>query len=85
VLRKNKVGADIEIPALKTAIEVELGTSNIEWNIHRNLQESNRVLVCSDDKMVLDRVRDLCRRKERRNVFVCQISEAPELFASDLN
>jgi hypothetical protein len=46
---KNNNGPDIEVPGTGTAIEVELGTSNISGNLKRDLQEYDRVIVCSDD------------------------------------
>ena len=48
---------DIWVPKLSLAINVELGKSNIEENVERALKEFKRVIVCSDDRKVLERIR----------------------------
>ncbi len=53
---KNKVGPDIEIPQIKTAIEVELGKSNISGNLNNDVQKFERVIVCSDDKVLIKKL-----------------------------
>jgi energy-coupling factor transporter ATP-binding protein EcfA2 len=51
--QKNKVGPDIIVPRIDTAIEVELGKSDMIGNMENNLQKFDRVIVCSDDQKVL--------------------------------
>lgn len=46
-------GPDIEIPKIKTVIEVELGKSDVHFNIARNIQKFDKVIVCSDNKKLL--------------------------------
>jgi predicted transcriptional regulator len=48
-----KTGADIALPSLRTAINVELGTSNIYKNVATALESSQHVIVCSDDADLL--------------------------------
>jgi hypothetical protein len=52
--KKNSEGPDIEIPEIRTAIEVELGKSNMYGNIRSDSQKFERVIICSDQKKVLD-------------------------------
>lgn len=52
--KKNSEGPDIEVPEIRTAIEVELGKSNMYGNIRSDSQKFERVIICSDQKKVLD-------------------------------
>lgn len=49
-----KEGPDIEIPEVGIAIEVELGKSNMEANVLRDIHKFKKVIVCSDQKQLLD-------------------------------
>ena len=49
-----RAGPDIILPRLKIAINVELGSSSITNNIQKALYDFDRVIVCSDDKNILD-------------------------------
>ncbi len=62
-VRKNRDGADLEVPEVRTAIEVELGTSNISGNLKRNLQKFSRVIVCSDDIKLIETLSGKIRTK----------------------
>jgi hypothetical protein len=77
VLRKNKVGPDIEIPSLNTAIEVELGKSDIRGNIQRNLRKFTKVVVCSDDKKLLQA---LSRQMKDKQISFLSIEKVPFFF-----
>jgi len=67
---KNKVGPDIEIPEIRTAIEVELGKSNISGNLNNDVQKFDRVIVCSDDKELIER---LSRQNKSEKISFLQI------------
>jgi len=67
---KNKVGPDIEIPKLNTAIEVELGYSDITRNINHDIQNFDKTLVCSDDKKLIE---DLSGQFKSKKIFFLQI------------
>jgi len=75
--KKNKVGPDIEIPEINTAIEVELGKSNISGNIHYNVQRFDRVIVCSDDEQL---IKNLSARKESEKIFFSSVQNVISLF-----
>lgn len=65
---KNNNGSDIEVPEMRTVIEVELGTSNISGNIKRDLQEFDRVIVCSDDSKLIETLS--AKNKDVRILFL---------------
>ncbi len=69
---KNKVGPDIEIPEIKTAIEVELGKSNISGNLNNDVQKFARVIVCSDDNELIKR---LSEQNKSEKIFFLQIHD----------
>jgi len=78
VPRMNKVGPDITIPSHKTAINVELGKSEIDKNIETALREGwERVVVCSDSEEVLRALRE---RNEDERVLISEIRSVPSLF-----
>ena len=52
--KKNSEGPDIEIPQYRIAIEVELGKSNMYGNVRSDSQKFDRVIICSDQKRVLE-------------------------------
>ena len=65
---KNNNGPDIEVPETGTVIEVEIGTSNISGNIKRDLQEFDRVIVCSDDSKLIETLS--AKNKDGRILFL---------------
>lgn len=69
-----KEGPDIEIPSLKTVLEIELGKSDIKGNIRRNLQKYNTVIVCSDQKKLLQA---LSNENKNQNVLFLPIQNVP--------
>ncbi|MBI2183957.1 MAG: ATP-binding protein [Thaumarchaeota archaeon] len=77
VCRANKAGPDVTIPSLKTAIQVELGKSDIYGNIKRALQEFQKVIVCSDSKRVIERV---AKETKDERVKSTLVKEVPALF-----
>jgi len=74
---KNKVGPDIEIPEIRTAIEVELGKSNISGNLTNDVQKFDRVIVCSDDKELIER---LSRQSKSEKIFFLTIQNVVSFF-----
>jgi len=75
--KKNSEGPDIEIPKIKTAIEVELGKSNMYGNIRSDSQKFNHVIICSDQKKLLDA---LSREITDQKILFCQIQNFPAFF-----
>ncbi len=81
VCRVAKVGEekpDIEVPSLKTAINIELGKSEIEKNIKSALGRFKRVIVCSDSKALLGRLEQENRDKR---VLISEIWAVPSLIS----
>jgi len=76
-IRKRKDGPDIEVLNCSTVIEVELGTSNISGNLKRNLQEFDRVIVCSDDSKLIEALS--AKSKENRILFL-PVQKVPDVF-----
>ena len=76
-IRKNKDGPDIEVLDYSTVIEVELGTSNISGNLKRNMQEFDRVIVCSDDSKLIGALS--AKPKENRILFL-PVQKVPAVF-----
>lgn len=76
-VRKNKDGPDIEVIDIGTVIEVELGTSNISGNLKRNLQNFKRVIVCSDDKKLIE---TLSGQMKGNRVLFLQVQKVPAVF-----
>jgi hypothetical protein len=77
VCRAEKTGPDIQIPSLGLAINVELGSSNIYGNIPKALKEFKNVIICSDDKAVLD---DISSKIKAENVLCALVQDVPALF-----
>ncbi|MEP0826733.1 MAG: DUF87 domain-containing protein [Nitrososphaera sp.] len=71
---KQKVGPDIVIPSLNTAINVELGTSDIQGNIAKAISQYSRVIVCSDDAELLKSL------PSNDKVLASLVWDVPELF-----
>jgi len=80
VCRAEKIGPDIQIPALKTAINVELGTSDIEKNIRTALEQFDRVIVCSDNLKILKGILEQIKLKEGKKVFSSLIWNVPSFI-----
>jgi hypothetical protein len=74
---KNKDGPDIDVVGTGTVIEVEIGTSNIPGNIKRNLQKFSKIIVCSDDKKLIETFSH--QIKDNRILFV-PIQKVPAVF-----
>jgi hypothetical protein len=53
VCRTEKVGPDIQIPSTRTAINVETGSSDVKGNIKKALQSSSRIIICSDNRKLI--------------------------------
>ena len=68
---------DIEVPGLKTTINVELRKSKIKENIENALREFEKVVVCSDKRKILEMFKD--EIKDERVLF-CLGWEVPSLF-----
>jgi len=80
VCRAEKIGPDIQIPALKTAINVELGKSDIEKNIEIALKDFDRVIICSDNKKLLKSISVPEKLREGKEVLKFLVWAVPELF-----
>jgi DNA-binding MarR family transcriptional regulator len=81
VCRVAKIGEekpDIEIPSLKTAINIELGKSEIEKNIQSALEKFERVIVCSDNKNLLKKLKE---NNEDKRVLISEIWDIPSLIS----
>lgn len=77
ICRAEKVGPDIQIPSANVAINVELGSSNIYCNIPKALKDFSVVIICSDDKAVLN---DVSSKIKDENVLCALIQDVPSLF-----
>lgn len=69
-------GPDIEIPKIRTVIEVELGKSDVHSNLARNVQKFDSVIVCSDQKKLLQ---SLSSQNKSDKVLFSQIENVPAL------
>ncbi len=67
IARIGEAKPDIQIPSIKTAINVELGKSDIKKNIKEALKEFERVIVCSDDEKLLEKLKE--ENKDERILF----------------
>jgi len=80
VCRVAKIGEakpDIEAPSLRTAINIELGKSGTEKNIKSALERFDKVIVCSDSKALLKRLRE---ENEDQRVLISEIWSVPSLI-----
>jgi hypothetical protein len=77
ICRIGKVGPDIQIPSMNLAINVELGSSNIHGNVAKALEQFDRVIVCSDNKKVLENV---SRQNKAENILCALVQDVPALF-----
>ncbi|MDW8034627.1 MAG: DUF87 domain-containing protein [Nitrososphaerota archaeon] len=78
IARIGEAKPDIEIPSLKTAINIELGKSKVEENIRSALEKFEKVMVCSDNKALLRKLREK-NRDER--VLISEVWNIPSLFS----
>lgn len=67
----------MQIPSLKVAINVECGKSNIHGNIQKALKDFDMVIVCSDDKKVIENV---SKQNTTENVLCAMVEDVPALF-----
>ncbi len=79
VCTADKVGPDIQIPSINTAINIELGSSNIQGNIQKALQEFETVIVCSDSKELIKRISE---ENTAQNIRCALVQDVPALFDS---
>jgi len=80
VCRIAKIGEekpDIEIPSLKTVINIELGKSEVEKNIQSTLERFEKIIICSDNKALLKRLRE--QNKDKR-VLISEVWNVPSLI-----
>jgi hypothetical protein len=70
-------GPDIEIPGIGAAIEVELGKSDMRSNLERNVRRFDRVIVCSDQKKLLQSLSD---QNKSEKVLFSRIENVPALI-----
>lgn len=77
-----KEGPDIEIPKINAAIEIELGTSDVHFNISQNITKYKTVVVTSDEKKLLE---TLSSQNKARNVLFLPIQNVPVFFEKILN
>jgi len=75
--KKHSEGPDIEIPEIKTAIEVELGKSNMHGNLRNDVQKFDRVIVCSDEDKVIE---GLSKENKDRKILFLPIHKVPAVF-----
>lgn len=74
-----KVGPDIQIPSVNTAINVETGTSDIIGNIKKALCLFSKVIVCSDDKKLLEA---LSNEIKGQNVRCALVQDVIDVYRS---
>jgi hypothetical protein len=73
----SREGPDIQVPSLSTAINVETGNSDVEGNIKIALNKFTKVIVCSDDEKVIQKI--VQQNKDER--ILCSLCwEVPSLF-----
>ena len=76
VCRTERVGPDIQIPSLGIDINVELGGSDIYGNIAKALQAFSKVIVCSDEKSIVEGISDGIKDQ---NVLCAVVQDVPAL------
>ena len=73
--KTNKVGPDVEADGI--AIEVELGKSDISGNIKGDIENFRGVIICSDSREVIERI----KREILDNRALCaRVEEVPAVF-----
>jgi len=78
IAKTGEAKPDIEIPSLKTAINIELGKSKVEENIRKALEKFEKVIVCSDNKSLLKKLKE--SNKDNR-VLISEVWEIPSLIS----
>ena len=71
---------DIGVPSLGTAINIELGKSDIEKNVQDALKRFEKVIVCSDNRALL---RKLEQRIKDGRVLISEVWGVPGLIRID--
>lgn len=79
VCRAEKVGPDIQIPSTGTAINVETGTSDIRGNIRKALKSFDKVIVCSDDKKL---IQTLSEENKAQNIRFATMQDVIDVYDS---
>lgn len=77
IARVGEAKPDVQIPSLRTAINVELGKSKIEENLKKALKEFERVIICSDKEKLLEKLKK--ENKDKGALFYL-VWEVPSLF-----
>ena len=80
ICRVAKIGEakpDIQIISVNTAIEVELGKSNINKNIKNSLEKFERLIICSDSKKL---IKSLSEKNKDSRVLFSEIWGVPSLI-----
>jgi len=83
VCRVAKIGEekpDIEVPSLGTAVNIELGKSDIEKNVEDALKRFEKVIVCSDSRTLLGK---LGQQNEDERVLISEVWSVPGLIRID--
>jgi predicted transcriptional regulator len=80
ILRTSKVGPDITIPSHKVAINVELGKSDIEKNIKLASKDFDRVIICSDNKKLLESISIPEKLRKGKDILKSLVVAVPELL-----
>ena len=70
-----KEGPDVVIPRLSIAVEVELGKSDMHLNMRRDADNFNKVIVCSDEKKVIEA---LSSENKLPNVLFLPVQKVPD-------
>ncbi len=77
IIKNLKDGPDIVIPKINSVIEVELGSSDVHYNIARNSKKFDTVVVASDEKKLLEYFK---QQNKANNVLFLQIQFVPAFF-----
>ena len=72
-----KEGADIIVSKTNTAIEIELGKSDMIENSRKDIQKYDRVLICSDSNKILE---NLSSKIKHPKILFCRIQDTPSFF-----
>jgi len=83
VCRVAKIGEakpDIEVPSLKTAVNIELGKSDIEENVQDALKRFEKIIICSDNRALLGKLEQ--QIKDER-VLISAVWDVPGLIRID--
>ena len=81
--RTKKVGPDIQIRSTSTAINVETGTSDIIGNVRKALQSFSKVIVCSDDRKLIEGLSDEIKAQNVRCALVQDVIDVYHSMQTD--